>query len=128
MDDFSRDAPFWESVALADGTCKPMVIVPYALDTNDMKFWLTPALSPADWLSYATQTFDWLYEEGREQPRMMSLGMHLRIIGRPGRIWALRAFLDHVATKSGVWIASREEIARAFAARAPQPAIHQESM
>jgi peptidoglycan/xylan/chitin deacetylase (PgdA/CDA1 family) len=119
MDDFSRDEPFWETVTLKNGTSKPMVIVPYALDTNDMKFWLTPALSPSDWLAYATQTFDWLYEEGRDNPRMMSLGLHLRIIGRPGRIWALRAFLEHVAAKPAVWIASRAEIAQAFTARYP---------
>jgi peptidoglycan/xylan/chitin deacetylase (PgdA/CDA1 family) len=112
MDDFSRDAPFSESVTLADGTSRPMVIVPYALDTNDMKFWLTPAYSPEDWLKYAIATFDWLYEEGG---RMMSLGLHLRIIGRPGRIWAFKAFLDHVAAKPDVWIASRAEIARYFA-------------
>jgi peptidoglycan/xylan/chitin deacetylase (PgdA/CDA1 family) len=121
MDDFSGDEPFWDTVTLSNGSMKPMVIVPYALDTNDMKFWLTPALSPEDWLSYAIHTFDWLYEEGREKPRMMSLGLHLRIIGRPGRIWALRAFLDHVASKAGVWVASRAEIAQAFVSRNPPP-------
>ena len=116
MDDFSRDTPFWEHVPLADGTTRPLVIVPYALDTNDMKFWLTPAYSPEDWLKYAIATFDWLYEEGG---RMMSLGLHLRIIGRPGRIWALRAFLDHVAGKPQVWIATRARIADHFAQTHP---------
>lgn len=119
MDDFSRDVPFWQTVERTDGTAKPMVILPYALDTNDMKFWLTPAYAPEDWLRYVTNSFDWLYEEGASQPRMMSLGLHLRIIGRPGRIWALKAFLDHVASKPGVWIATREEIARAFASASP---------
>jgi len=121
MDDFSRDTPFWEHVTLADGTTRPLVIVPYALDTNDMKFWLTPAYSPEDWLKYAIATFDWLYEEGG---RMMSLGLHLRIIGRPGRIWALRAFLDLVAARSGVWIASRAEIAAHFAQTHPAPELN----
>jgi peptidoglycan/xylan/chitin deacetylase (PgdA/CDA1 family) len=116
MDDFSRDTPFWEQVTLGDGRVKPLVILPYALDTNDMKFWLTPAYSPEDWLKYAINTFDWLYDEGG---RMMSIGLHLRIIGRPGRIWAFKAFLDHVAAKSGVWVASRAEIAQAFAAQHP---------
>jgi peptidoglycan/xylan/chitin deacetylase (PgdA/CDA1 family) len=116
MDDFSRDTPFREQVTLADGTTRDLVIVPYALDTNDMKFWLTPAYSPEDWLKYAIATFDWLYEEGG---RMMSLGLHLRIIGRPGRIWALRAFLDHVAGKPDVWIASRAQIADHFATTHP---------
>jgi peptidoglycan/xylan/chitin deacetylase (PgdA/CDA1 family) len=118
MDDFSRDAPFREHVTLADGTTRPLVIVPYALDTNDMKFWLTPAYSPEDWLKYAIATFDWLYEEGG---RMMSLGLHLRIIGRPGRIWALRAFLDHVAGTPDVWIATRAQIATHFAHTHPAP-------
>ena len=116
MDDFSRDVPFREDVTLGDGSTRSIVIVPYALDTNDMKFWLTPAYSPEDWLAYATRTFDWLHAEGG---RMMSLGLHLRIIGRPGRVWALKAFLDHVAAKTGVWVASRAEIAAAFAAQHP---------
>ena len=116
MDDFSRDVPFWETVTLRDGSTRPMLILPYALDTNDMKFWLTPAYSPEDWLQYAIRTFDWLYEEGG---RMMSIGLHLRIIGRPGRIWAFKAFLDHVATKPDVWIASRAEIAAHFADQHP---------
>jgi peptidoglycan/xylan/chitin deacetylase (PgdA/CDA1 family) len=120
MDDFSRDEPFWDDVALADGGTKPLVILPYALDTNDMKFWLTPALTPDAWLHYAKDSFDWLYAEGESRLRMMSVGLHLRIIGRPGRIGALRAFLDYVAAKPDVWIASREEIAEAFAALAPR--------
>ena len=118
MDDFSRDAPFWEEVPLTDGTTKPIIILPYALDTNDMKFWLTPAYSPEAWLNYAIRTFDWLYEEGG---RMMSLGLHLRIIGRPGRVWALKEFLEYVSSKADVWIASRAEIAASFADRQPAP-------
>lgn len=118
MDDFSRDTPFWDAVSLADGVTKPIVILPYALDTNDMKFWLTPAYSPEAWLNYAIKTFDWLYDEGE---RMMSIGLHLRIIGRPGRIWALKAFLEHVVRKPDVWIASRAEIAACFADQHPAP-------
>jgi peptidoglycan/xylan/chitin deacetylase (PgdA/CDA1 family) len=121
MDDFSRDVPFWDQVIMRDGTTQPMAILPYALDTNDMKFWLTPAYSPEDWLRYAIDSFDWLYAEGAGQPRMMSLGLHLRIIGRPGRIGAFKAFLDHVAAKPDVWIASRRDIAAAFAAQVPSP-------
>jgi peptidoglycan/xylan/chitin deacetylase (PgdA/CDA1 family) len=121
MDDFSRDAPFWDHAVMSNGELKPMVIVPYALDTNDMKFWLTPAYSPQDWRRYAIDSFDWLYAEGWETPRMMSLGLHLRIIGRPGRIGALEAFLRHVQSKPGVWVASRAEIAECFAAQVPAP-------
>ena len=106
MDDYSDDQPFWET---ADG--QPMLIMPYALDSNDMKMWTAPALSPADWLQYACDSFDWLYREGAEQPRMMALGLHLRIIGRPGRIGYFEKFLRHVAAHDGVWIATRAEIA-----------------
>ena len=66
---------------------------------------------PADWLQYACDSFDWLYREGADQPRMMSLGLHLRIIGRPGRIGYFEKFLRHVAAHDGVWIATRAEIA-----------------
>ena len=121
MDDYSDDFPFWDVVETAAGP-RPIVIVPYALDSNDMKFWLAPALTARDWLQYAKDSFDWLYKEAAQDgARMMSLGLHLRIIGRPGRVGALEAFLDHVAGRDDVWIASREEIARAFAAAVPPP-------
>jgi peptidoglycan/xylan/chitin deacetylase (PgdA/CDA1 family) len=120
MDDFSGDFPFWDKVALTGGEVRPLLIVPYALDTNDMKMWMTPALTPRDWLRYAIDTFDWLRAEAQgEGARMMSVGLHLRIIGRPGRIGALKAFLDHVKANGGVWIASRAKIAAAFAESVP---------
>ena len=121
MDDFSDDMPFWDTVDMSDGTKSPIVIVPYALDTNDMKFWLDPSYSPDDWLRYAAETFDWLYDEGAESPRMMSLGLHLRIIGRPGRIAALERFLMHVDSRPDVWITSRRNIASHFAKALPAP-------
>ena len=114
MDDYSDDVPFWDTT---HGT--PIVILPYAIDSNDMKFWTAPSLTPVDWLQYAIDTFDWLYREGAESPRMMSLGLHLRIIGRPGRIGYLEKFLEHVAAKPGVWIATRKEIADHWAAQNP---------
>ena len=113
MDDYSADAPFWDAVP---DSAEPMVIVPYALDSNDMKMWVAPSYTPEAWLKYAKDTFDTLYEEGGSQPRIMSLGLHLRIIGRPGRIWALEEFFRYVASKSDVWYATREEIARHFQA------------
>lgn len=106
MDDYSDDQPFWEQL---DG--RPMLIMPYALDSNDMKMWTAPALTPADWLQYAIDSFDCLYREGAEQTRMMSLGLHLRIIGRPGRIGYFERFLDHVAKHDDVWITTRANIA-----------------
>jgi peptidoglycan/xylan/chitin deacetylase (PgdA/CDA1 family) len=111
MDDYSDDQPFWETVAGL-----PLVIMPYALDTNDMKFWTDPALSTAQWLQYAIDSFEWLYKEGSESPRMMSIGLHLRIIGRPGRIGALERFLQHVNGRTRVWIATRLTIAAHFSA------------
>lgn len=114
MDDFSRDEPFWDSTS-----AKPMVVLPYALDSNDMKMWNAPALMPADWLTYAKDSFDWLLAESAGRPRMMSLGVHLRIIGRPGRIVAFERFLQHVARAPETWVARRDDIAQHFAAVAP---------
>lgn len=112
MDDYSGDVPFWDRDTVPG---RPIVILPYQLDTNDMKMWTEPAMGPAQWLDYARRSFDQLYREGEEgNPKMMSLGLHLRIIGRPGRIWALEAFLKHVTAKPGVWIATRRQIAEHF--------------
>lgn len=114
MDDYSDDQPFWDSV---DG--RPILILPYAIDSNDMKMWTAPAFMPSDWLQYAVDSFDWLYLEGAHHPRMMSLGVHLRIIGRPGRIGYFEKFLDHVLRHDDVWITTRLEIAKAWAERHP---------
>jgi allantoinase len=116
MDDYSDDAPFWDTTG-----AQPIVIVPYALDSNDMKFWTAPSLTPDAWLQYAIDTFNELYGEGQSQPRMMSLGLHLRIIGRPGRIGALRQFLEFVRSHDDVWVATRLEIARHFKSVQPPP-------
>ncbi len=114
MDDYSGDVPFWDRDTVPE---TPIVVMPYQLDTNDMKMWTDPAYTPRNWLDYAVTTFDQLYREGEAgNPRMMSLGLHLRIIGRPGRIWALEEFLRHVRARPGVWVASRRQIAAHFAA------------
>ena len=118
MDDYSADAPFWGQV---EGSDKPMVVVPYQLDTNDMKMWLAPSYLPRDWLDYAVDSFDILYAEGASQPKVMSLGLHLRIIGRPGRIGAFEKFLSYVSGKPDVWYATRRAIAEHFAAEVATP-------
>lgn len=119
MDDYSADFPFWDHVETGAGA-KAMVIVPYAIDTNDMKMWVAPAMQPWDWARYAIATFDQLHAEALAgRAAMMSIGLHLRIVGRPGRFGAFAQFLDHVQAKGGVWIASRGDIARAFAAKIP---------
>jgi len=114
MDDFSGDLPFWDRSGAA-----PMLILPYALDTNDMKLWTAPAYTPAQWLDYAVDSFDWLLAESAHEPRMMSLGVHLRIIGRPGRIGAFARFLEHATSHANVWPASRLAIARRWAEAHP---------
>lgn len=118
MDDYSDDEPFWDE---AGG--KPIVIVPYQVDNNDMKMWAEPSYTPDQWLKYAIDNLDWALREGATHPTMMSLGLHLRIIGRPGRIWALEKFLAYAKQRSqepnGPWIATREQIARHFAASVP---------
>jgi peptidoglycan/xylan/chitin deacetylase (PgdA/CDA1 family) len=116
MDDFSDETPFWD----VSGP-KPIVVVPYQLDTNDMKLWPHPGLTARDWLDYAIDSFDFLYAEGADSPRMMSLGVHLRIIGRPGRAAMFERFLRHVRTKDGVWVATRLQIAQHFADTVPPP-------
>jgi len=99
---------------------RPMCIVPYQLDNNDMKMWTDPALTPHQWLDYAKANFDQIYREGEEgSPKMMSLGLHLRIIGRPGRIWALEEFFRHVRKHDGVWVTTRKAIADHFIASHP---------
>ncbi len=113
MDDYSGDIPFWDKDTVA-GT--PIVIVPYQLDSNDMKMWTDPAMTPQQWLEYAKRNFDQIYREGEDgNPKMMSLGLHLRIIGRPGRIWAFEEFLKYVRSKKDVWVTSRHQIAQHLA-------------
>ena len=117
MDDFSGDAPFWDVVG-----GRAILVLPYALDSNDMKLWTAPGFTPAQWLDYAIDTFEVLLAEGAAAPRMMSLGVHLRIIGRPGRIGALDRFVQHARSRERVWFATREQIARAWTAFQPPPA------
>lgn len=121
MDDLSDDCPRWDIVDTKNGRAS-IVIVPYALDTNDMKFWTAPGYTPQQWLDYAVATFDQLYIEGEHAPKMMSLGLHLRIIGRPGRINALKKFISHVRSHSHVWCTTRLEIAQHFKSQNPVPA------
>lgn len=116
MDDYSGDEPFWDVTPSG-----PIVIVPYAIDSNDMKMWATPGYTPRDWLDYEIDTFDRLYAERREGFRLMSVGLHLRIIGRPGRIGVLERFLAHVRTHDDVWPVRRRDLAAAFAAAVPAP-------
>ena len=123
MDDYSSDLPYWDRVETSDGQRRAILVLPYAVDSNDIKMWTAPSLNPRDWAQYAIDTFDYLAEEAeREGARMMSLGLHLRIVGRPGRAGALRRILDHVVERGKVWVATRRAIADAYADAVPAPA------
>jgi allantoinase len=112
-DYYGDDLPFWMKVRRTDGNTVPHLVVPYTLDCNDMRFALPQGFSHADpFFEYLRDSFDALYAEGDEAPKMMSVGMHCRLLGRPGRITALQRFLDHVAKHDRVWVCRRIDIAR----------------
>jgi putative urate catabolism protein len=112
-DHYGDDLPFWLSVRRSDGTLHPHLVVPYTLDANDMRFSLPQGFSHGDEMfEYLRDTFDVLYAEGAEQPKMMSVGLHCRLVGRPGRFRALQRFFDHVEKHDRVWVARRVDIAR----------------
>ena len=112
-DYYGDDLPFWMKVKKTDGAVVPHLVVPYTLDTNDMRFSLPQGFSQADdFFTYLRDSFDALYAEGDSAPKMMSVGMHCRLLGRPGRIGALQRFLDHVQQHDRVWVCRRIDIAR----------------
>ena len=96
------------------------VALPYAFDTNDMQFQHTHRFVQAsDFSGYVNDAFDWLWREGEQQPKMMSVGLHLRMLGRPARMWALERILEHITSKGSVWIARRDQIARHWLENCP---------
>jgi putative urate catabolism protein len=119
-DYYGDDLPFWTEVQLSDGSSKPQLMMPYTLDTNDMRFAAPQGFNSGEqFYQYLRDAFDVLYEEGAQAPRMMSVGLHCRLVGRPGRFRALQRFLDYVQARDGVWIATRAAIARHWAERHP---------
>ena len=121
-DYYGEDLPFWMKVRRTDGQVVPHLVVPYTLDVNDMRFALPQGYSHADpFFQYMRDTFDALYAEGDEAPKMMSVGMHCRLLGRPGRIVALQKFLDHIARHNRVWVCKRIDIARHWKQVHPYP-------
>ncbi|HJV72565.1 allantoinase PuuE [Ideonella sp.] len=119
-DYYGDDLPFWLQVKKADGTLAPHLVVPYTLDCNDMRFALPQGFSHGDpFFQYLRDAFDVMYAEGDERPAMMSIGMHCRLLGRPGRLRALQHFLDHVQRHDRVWITRRIDIARHWKATHP---------
>jgi len=119
-DYYGDDLPFWLQVRKSDGALAPHLVVPYTLDCNDMRFALPQGFSHGDeFFQYLRDSFDVLYAEGEDRPSMMSIGMHCRLLGRPGRLRALQRFLDHVETHDKVWVARRIDIARHWKATHP---------
>jgi putative urate catabolism protein len=107
-DSYADDLPYWVKVAGRDS-----LIVPYTLDANDMRFATAQGFNTGDqFFTYLRDSFDTLYAEGEVAPKMMSVGLHCRIAGRPGRIAGLKRFLDHVQAHDKVWICRRVDIAR----------------
>jgi putative urate catabolism protein len=114
-DDYSDDLPFWNT---QHGT--PQLVVPYTLDTNDMRFATAQGFnSGQQFFEYLKDSFDVLYAEGARSPKMMSVGLHCRISGRPGRFAALEQFLKYVRSHDDVWICRRIDIARHWHAEHP---------
>ena len=107
-DSYADDLPYW-----VKGPKGPHVIVPYTLDANDMRFVNAQGFAGSDeFFAYLRDAFDVLYAEGHDAPKMMSIGLHCRLTGRPGRTAGLARFLDHVAKHDRVWVATRLDIAR----------------
>jgi allantoinase len=129
-DYYGDDLPFWLQVRTADGgdgadgRLVPHLVVPYSLDTNDMRFVQAQGFNTGEhFFTYLRDSFDALYAEGdpdgQDSPKMMSIGMHCRLLGKPGRIGALQRFLDHVQAHDRVWICRRIDIARHWRSEHP---------
>ncbi len=116
-DSYADDLPYW----CLDFN-EPHLIVPYTLDANDMRFTAPQGFNAGDqFLNYLTDTFDTLYDEGKTRPRMMSVGLHCRVAGRPGRTAALSKFLDYISNQPDVWVCRRIDIAQHWWANHPAP-------
>ncbi len=117
-DDYNDDLPFWTEV-----NGKSHLVVPYTLDNNDMRFATPQGFNSGDqFYSYLRDAFDVLYAEGEHTPRMMSLGLHCRLVGRPGRLAALARFIEHTRRFDDVWYCRRIDIARHWRAAHPATA------
>ncbi len=106
-DDYSDDLPFWD---FSHG--RPHLVVPYTLDTNDMRFATPQGFNCGDqFFAYLKDAFDLLYSEGKQSPKMMSVGLHCRLVGRPGRAASIARFLEYISSKEDVWLCRRIDIA-----------------
>ena len=115
-DAYDDELPYWTEVDR-----KPHLVVPYTLSTNDSKYGRGTFATGDDFFHYCRDAFDLLYAEGRTQPKMLSIGLHMRLIGHPARAAGLQRLLDHIARFDGVWVTRRLDIARHWAANFPAP-------
>ena len=107
-DSYADDLPYYDR-----HYGKPLLMVPYTLDTNDMRFATPQGFNSGEqFYQYLKDAFDVLYEEGATQPKMLSIGLHCRIVGRPARLAALKRFIEYMQSYDKVWVATREDIAR----------------
>ena len=114
-DSYADDLPYWIESEGRHG-----LVVPYTLDANDMRFATAQGFNAGEqFFAYLRDSFDVLYAEGADCPKMLSVGLHCRLIGRPGRMAALARFLDYVLAHEGVWLARRIDIAHHWIARHP---------
>jgi len=110
-DSYADDLPYWDTTYTEDSD-KPHLVIPYTLDTNDMRFATYQGFNSGNqFFTYLKDAFDVLYAEGETAPKMMSVGLHCRLSGRPGRTAALARFLDYIQQKSDIWICRRIDIA-----------------
>ncbi len=122
-DYYGDELPFWTPVTTTDGKLRQHLVVPYTLDANDMRFATPQGFNSGEqFYQYLRDSFDVLYAEGSDAPKMMSVGLHCRLAGRPGRFRALQRFLDHVQSHDRVWICRRIDIANHWIDRHPPPA------
>ncbi|MFT6099796.1 MAG: putative urate catabolism protein [Arenicella sp.] len=107
-DSYADDLPYWDT-----SQPKPHLVIPYSLETNDMKFVAAQGFNSGEqFFTYLRDAFDTLYAEGEQSPKMMSIGLHCRIIGKPARIASLVRFLDYIQQHENVWVCKREDIAK----------------
>ena len=107
-DSYADDLPYW-----LDSPRGPHLVIPYTLDTNDMRFAIAQGFNSGEqFFHYLRDAFDVLYAEGERQPKLLNIGLHCRLVGRPGRFRALQRFVDHVQQHDDVWLCTRADIAR----------------
>ncbi|PZT87038.1 MAG: allantoinase PuuE [Acinetobacter sp.] len=111
-DYYGDDLPFWTTLTNIDGETRPHLIIPYTLESNDMKFCSPGGFNSGEqFYQYLKDAFDVLYVEGESAPKMLSIGIHCRLLGRPGRFKALQRFLDYIQSHDKVWICRRNDVA-----------------